>query len=90
MALSWLAPNLRARRDQPYGDAQRSVITAAGVADLAQMLQECPAHRVTPLYRLPVLAQRLGLADILVKDESQRFGFGAFKAWAACWPSMCA
>jgi diaminopropionate ammonia-lyase len=80
MALSWLTPNLRARRDQPYGDAQRSVITAAGVADLAQMLEECPAHRVTPLHRLPILARRLGLADILVKDESQRFGFGAFKA----------
>jgi len=80
MALSWLAPNPRARHDEPYGDAQRSVITAAGVPDLAQMLEQCPAHRVTPLYRLPGLAQRLSLADILVKDEAQRFGFGAFKA----------
>ena len=80
MALSWLAPNPRARRDQPYGDAQRSVINAAGVADLAKMLEQCPAHRVTPLYRLPALARQLGVADILVKDESQRFGFGAFKA----------
>jgi diaminopropionate ammonia-lyase len=35
---------------------------------------------VTPLYRLPTLARQLGVADILVKDESQRFGFGAFKA----------
>jgi len=80
MDLSWLAPNPRARHDQPYGDAQRSVINAAGVPELAQMLEQCPAHHVTPLHRLPALARRLGLADILVKDESQRFGFGAFKA----------
>jgi diaminopropionate ammonia-lyase len=80
MDLSWLAPNPRARHDQPYGDGQRSVINAAGVPELAQMLEQCPAHHVTPLHRLPALARRLGLADILVKDESQRFGFGAFKA----------
>ena len=28
----------------------------------------------------PALAARLGLGEIRVKDESQRFGFGAFKA----------
>src|SRR5438552_14731337 len=37
-------------------------------------------HGPTPLYVLPALAQRLGVGEIRVKDESQRFGFGAFKA----------
>ena len=44
------------------------------------MLAECPRHKPTPLYSLPALAERLGLGEIRVKDESQRFGFGAFKA----------
>ena len=44
------------------------------------MLTDCPRHTPTPLYALPALAERLGLGEIRVKDESQRFGFGAFKA----------
>ena len=47
---------------------------------LRTMLKRCPAHRATPLYALPTSRRRLGLGDIRVKDESQRFGFGAFKA----------
>jgi diaminopropionate ammonia-lyase len=35
---------------------------------------------VTPLLALPALAERLGVGEIRAKDESQRFGFGAFKA----------
>jgi diaminopropionate ammonia-lyase len=33
----------------------------------------------TPLWRLPALASRLGLGDVLVKDESGRCGLPAFK-----------
>ena len=33
----------------------------------------------TPLVRLKNLAHELGLGEILVKDESQRFGLNAFK-----------
>ena len=50
------------------------------MTELALELGECPAHRVTPLHRLPALAERLGVGEVRVKDESQRFGFGAFKA----------
>lgn len=39
-------------------------------------LPDAPA---TPLHRLPGLAAELGLADVLVKDESGRFGLPAFK-----------
>ncbi len=37
-------------------------------------------YRPTPLGRLPALAERLGVGDIFVKDESCRFGLNAFKA----------
>lgn len=37
----------------------------------------------TPLYRLPGLARRLGLAELAVKDESVRSPLGSFKALGA-------
>jgi diaminopropionate ammonia-lyase len=33
----------------------------------------------TPLHSLPTLARELGLAEVLVKDETHRFGLNAFK-----------
>ena len=38
-----------------------------------------PSYAPTPLAALPALAERLGVASIHVKDESQRFGLNAFK-----------
>jgi diaminopropionate ammonia-lyase len=35
--------------------------------------------RPTPLHRLPGLAARIGVGELLVKDESSRFGLPAFK-----------
>ena len=76
----WLARNPRADRAQKFGDAQRFVINPNGIPELCEELKACPAHKPTPLYALPVLAAQLGLGALRVKDESQRFGFGAFKA----------
>jgi diaminopropionate ammonia-lyase len=39
-----------------------------------------PALAATPLHRLDGLARRLGLAAVLAKDETRRFGLNAFKA----------
>lgn len=77
---AWLAPNPRLDRDAAFGREQQFVVNPNGVPELALELGECPAHKVTPLYRLPALAERLGVGEVRVKDESQRFGFGAFKA----------
>jgi len=78
MVPSWLAANPRTSRQQPFGAAQRAVIDPARVPDVGALLGG--GHGPTPLYALPALAQRLGVAELRVKDESQRFGFGAFKA----------
>ncbi len=80
MSLSWLASNPRARRNRPYGPAQRTIVTAEDPDALVATLDACPMHRPTPLHALPALARRLGLDSVYVKDEAQRFGFGAFKA----------
>ncbi len=42
-------------------------------------------YKPTPLYSLPGLARAMGLGNIFVKDESQRFGLNAFKVLGASW-----
>ncbi len=76
----WLAPNPRADRSLAFGREQQFVVNPNGIPELLEELSQCPAHRVTPLHALPGLAERLGVGEVRVKDESQRFGFGAFKA----------
>lgn len=44
-----------------------------------------PGYRPTPLLSLPALAASLGVEQILVKDESQRFGLNAFKMLGGAW-----
>jgi diaminopropionate ammonia-lyase len=80
MPADWLFRNPHAHRDQPYGTAQRTVVSLARLAEVDVALSPCPAHRRTPLHRLPGLAAELGVGAALYKDEAQRFGFGAFKA----------
>jgi diaminopropionate ammonia-lyase len=44
-----------------------------------------PRYAATPLHECAALAHGLGLAELRIKDESQRFGLGAFKALGASW-----
>src|SRR3954463_9766402 len=79
MTLDWIDRNPRAAA-QSFGHDQQYVVNPNGVPELLDLLKACPAHRETPLAALPALAGRLGIAELRLKDESQRFGFGAFKA----------
>ena len=40
-------------------------------------------NQQTPLVKLPNLARSLGIKELLIKDESHRFGLNAFKALGA-------
>jgi diaminopropionate ammonia-lyase len=44
-----------------------------------------PGYRPTPLTEIPELAEALGVARVLVKDESERLGLPAFKILGASW-----
>lgn len=44
-----------------------------------------PGYAATPLRQAPCVARRLGVASVLVKDESSRFGLPAFKILGASW-----
>jgi diaminopropionate ammonia-lyase len=44
-----------------------------------------PGYAATPLRSLPSPAEQLGVANVLVKDESHRLGLPAFKMLGASW-----
>lgn len=46
-----------------------------------------PGYEPTPLRSAPGLAELLGVADVLVKDEASRLGLPAFKMLGASWAS---
>jgi diaminopropionate ammonia-lyase len=55
---------------------------AAGPLEFHRSL---PGYLPTPLVEAPDLAAELGVARVLVKDESDRFGLPAFKILGASW-----
>jgi diaminopropionate ammonia-lyase len=56
----------------PYG--------AADYADLTAFYERHVELHATPLRSLPSFARALGVGELLVKDESSRFGLNAFKS----------
>ena len=64
----------------PY-PAHLEAILGSGAHDTARAeIESWPGYEETPLRSLHVLASRLGLGWVGVKDESGRFGLGSFKA----------
>jgi diaminopropionate ammonia-lyase len=47
--------------------------------------QRLPGYRSTPLIEAPGLARTVGVAQVLIKDESSRLGLPAFKILGASW-----
>lgn len=67
----------------PYLTAELPSAANALTYDCGEILalhQSLPVYSPTPLVTLPGLARKLGVGNILVKDESHRFGLKAFKA----------
>ncbi|RDV00457.1 diaminopropionate ammonia-lyase [Trinickia dinghuensis] len=76
--------NSRAER-LPYPASQRDLLSVEKAQESRRWLSnwEGIASGVTPLYTLPDLARKLGVAELLVKDESVRSELGSFKALGA-------
>lgn len=53
--------------------------------DIRGFHQTLPGYEVTPLLMLPSIAEKLGLGEVMVKDESLRLGLPAFKMLGASW-----
>lgn len=72
--------NPRWMSETPYGQEQRAIIDAAGVASARSVISGWRSYRPTPLRSLPALARHLGIGALVCKDESDRLGLGSFKA----------
>lgn len=62
--------------------------TEAPSADPIGLHRRLPGYTPTPLRPLPTLARRLGLASLLLKDESGRLGLSAYKVLGAIWATV--
>lgn len=84
------APDLRSGRGRGAGPsaAARAVLDAAKAEEARRVLRAWPGYRPTPLVELPGLAERLGVASVVAKDESGRFGIGSFKALGGAFAVM--
>lgn len=60
-------------------DAQLEVMALKEVQKARAFHESFPQYSVTPLAKLDRMADRLGLKEVYVKDESYRFGLNAFK-----------
>lgn len=68
-------------RRRAVGDVQVAPPDAGPLRFHASM----PGYAETPLRSAPVTARRLGVASVLVKDESARLGMPSFKILGASW-----
>ncbi len=60
-------------------------LEVATVADPRGFHASMPGYAPTPLRAAPVTAKALGVAEVLVKDESSRLGLPSFKVLGASW-----
>lgn len=73
-----------------YNDAARDWRCPAAPAEVQAFHEGLADYVPTPLRDVPSLAAELGVGRLLVKDESERLGLGAFKALGAWWAIHCA
>jgi len=72
--------NPRFSIDTPYTDVAREVVSLDALESAWKEAREWPEYGETPFHDLTRLAKDLDVAQILLKDESGRFGLGSFKA----------
>ncbi|HBO3329442.1 TPA: diaminopropionate ammonia-lyase [Pseudomonas aeruginosa] len=79
-----LIANPNATRE-PYPETLKSIMSIQKANESRQWLSQWSRLNAqgTPLYSLPGLANELGVAKVLVKDESVRSELGSFKALGA-------
>lgn len=70
---------------QPYPESLKSIMSIEKANESRQWLSQWSllSPLSTPLHSLPDLANEMGVAQILVKDESVRSSLGSFKALGA-------
>jgi diaminopropionate ammonia-lyase len=67
----------------PAARAPRNLFGEADLARQREFFRTRPDLAPTPLRSRPALAARLGIGELLIKDETARFGLNAFKSAGA-------
>jgi len=67
-------------RNRPYGAEERAILSLEGAKIARETIAQWEGYKPTPLRDLAPLAAEFGLAQILYKDEGQRFTLRSFKA----------
>ena len=80
IAATQVFSNSRAKAAIVYGDHRRGILSHRACLEARAQVATWPGYAVTPLRSLPGLAAATNVADLLYKDEGQRFGLGSFKA----------
>ncbi|WP_201618329.1 diaminopropionate ammonia-lyase [Psychrobacter urativorans] len=62
-----------------YTGQKSPLFTTESAKKIREFHLQIYGYKPTPLVSLPLLAEKLGIKSILVKDESHRFGLNAFK-----------
>jgi diaminopropionate ammonia-lyase len=76
-----LFENPRVARSADYAaDGRAEILSLAAFAEARREITSWPGYAPTPLRPLSKLAARVGIGEILYKDEAGRFGIGSFKA----------
>ena len=73
-----------------YNDAARDWRCPPAPAEVQAFHEGLADYAPTPMRDVPSLAAELRVGRLLVKDESERLGLGAFKALGAWWAIHCA
>lgn len=71
------------------GDASSRVLTSDDFTKARDEITKWEGYAPTPLESLPALAQKIGISEVLYKDEGPRFGLGSFKALGGSYAAMC-
>ena len=70
------------------GDAYKTIITVNNFSTALAEINSWDGYKPTPLYHLSDLATKLGLGNIIYKDEGPRFGLGSFKALGGAYAGL--
>ena len=65
-------------------------VVSPAVSAVTTFHHQLPQYAATPLRSLPKLATELGVGQLYLKDESDRFGLPSFKILGASWAVHCA
>jgi diaminopropionate ammonia-lyase len=82
-----LNPNVA--RGRAYGSDLRAILSRAAAENARQSIAAWPGYAPTPLLELPELASEIGVGEIILKDEGQRFELKSFKALGGAYAVEC-